>query len=62
MLFFFSGVHDDYHGPNDEAERIDAEKETRIVRLLYHFGLELANVEKRPAWNPESYRRIVGQK
>ncbi len=58
-LFFFSGTHADYHGVDDEAEKIDAEKETRIVRLLYHFGLEVANAAARPVWSPESYRKIV---
>jgi hypothetical protein len=61
-LFFFSGTHADYHGPDDEIEKIDFEKEARIVRLLYYFGVEVANAAQRPAWNPESYRRIVGQK
>lgn len=61
-LFFFSGTHADYHGPDDEIDRIDFEKETRIVRLLYHFGSEVANAANKPQWNPESYRRIVGQR
>ncbi|MGH7711558.1 MAG: M28 family peptidase, partial [Gemmatimonadaceae bacterium] len=60
-LFFFSGTHADYHGPDDEIEKIDFEKETRIARLLYHFGVQIANAPLRPAWNPESRRRIVGQ-
>ena len=58
-LFFFSGTHADYHGVDDEAHKIDVEKEVRIVRLLYHFGLEIANAAARPVWQPESYRRIV---
>jgi peptidase M28-like protein len=60
VLFFFSGTHVDYHGVDDEANKIAVEKETRIVRLLYHFGVEVANAAARPAWNPESFRRIVG--
>lgn len=61
-LFFFSGTHADYHRPDDEIDKIDFEKETRIVRLLYYFGSEVANAAARPKWQPESYRRIVGQK
>jgi Zn-dependent M28 family amino/carboxypeptidase len=61
-LFFFSGTHADYHGPDDEPDRIDIEKETRVARLLYHVGLHIANAAARPVWNPESYRRIVGQR
>jgi hypothetical protein len=62
VLFFFSGTHADYHGVDDEVERIDFEKHTRIVRLLYHVGRTLADAEARPQWNPESYRRIVGNR
>jgi Zn-dependent M28 family amino/carboxypeptidase len=61
ILFFFNGVHDDYHGPDDEADRIDAEKASRVARLVFYLGLELANRPERPEWNPDSYERIVGQ-
>jgi len=61
VLFFFSGTHADYHGPDDEVNKIDFEKEMRVARLLYYFGMEVANGGQRPAWNPESRRRIVGQ-
>lgn len=58
-LFFFNGVHADYHQPSDEHHKIDAEKQSRIVKLMFHLGLEVANLPERPQWNPESYRRIV---
>jgi hypothetical protein len=59
ILFFFNGTHPDYHGPNDEPDRIDAEKESRIVRLVYLITQEIGNTPERPAWNPASYKRIV---
>ena len=59
ILFFFNGTHEDYHGLDDEPERIDAEKAARIARLLFHLGLEIGNADSRPRWNPESYERIV---
>ncbi len=59
ILFFFNGVHDDYHGVDDEVDRIDAEKEARIIRLNFHLGLEVANSDQRPRWVPESYEQIV---
>jgi Zn-dependent M28 family amino/carboxypeptidase len=58
-LFFFNGVHEDYHRPSDHAGKIDAEKEARIVKLLFYLGLEIANAADRPKWRPESYRQIV---
>jgi hypothetical protein len=59
ILFFFNGTHQDYHGPGDSPERIDAEKEARLLRLIYYLGLEVGNAAERPRWNEESYRKIV---
>ena len=59
ILFFFNGVHPDYHQPSDEPDKIDAEKEARIVKLLFYLGQEIANAAQRPQWEPESRRRIV---
>jgi Zn-dependent M28 family amino/carboxypeptidase len=59
ILFFFNGVHADYHRPSDEPAKIDAEKESRIIQLVFYLGLEVANAAERPKWNPESYREIV---
>ncbi|MDT8341998.1 MAG: M20/M25/M40 family metallo-hydrolase [Longimicrobiales bacterium] len=59
ILFFFNGVHDDYHRPSDEVEKIDGEKTARIGRLLFYLGMEVADAGSAPAWNPESYEQIV---
>ena len=58
-LFFFNGVHDDYHQPSDSPDKIDAEKEARVVRLIYNIGLAVGNAASRPKWDPESYKKIV---
>jgi peptidase M28-like protein len=60
ILFFFNGVHADYHKPSDSPDKIDGEKEARILRMVFYLGEEIANASARPKWNPESYRRIVG--
>lgn len=62
ILFFFNGTHRDYHQPSDSPEKIDAEKEARILRLIYYLGQEIANAPERPQWKPESYRKIVEKK
>jgi hypothetical protein len=59
ILFFFNGLHADYHKVTDSAEKIDAEKESRILKLVYYVGETVANASARPQWNPDSYRRIV---
>jgi len=60
ILFFFSGTHVDYHKVGDSPDKIDAEKESRVARLIFYLGLEVADSAERPKWNPDSYKRIVG--
>lgn len=59
VLFFTSGLHEDYHAVTDTPDRIDAEKEARILKLVFHLGQEITNAPGRPKWNPESYKKIV---
>jgi hypothetical protein len=59
ILFFFNGVHEDYHAVTDSPDKINSEKEARILKLLFYLGQEVANSPKRPEWNPESYKEIV---
>ena len=59
VLFFFNGTHPDYHGRDDEPDRVDSEKAVRIAQLIFYLGVEVANADQRPKWNPESYRQIV---
>jgi hypothetical protein len=61
VLFFFNGVHPDYHEVTDSPDKINSEKEARILKLLFYLGQEIANAPQRPKWNPESYREIVEQ-
>jgi len=60
ILFFTTGLHPDYHKVSDSADKIDAEKEARFARLVYHLGRAVANASQRPQWNPKSYKQIVG--
>jgi peptidase M28-like protein len=62
ILFFFNGVHQDYHEVTDSPDKINSDKEARIVRLLFYLGQEIANATKRPEWRPESYKEIVEEK
>ncbi len=59
ILFFFNGTHADYHQVGDSPDKIDAEKESRIIKLVFYLGLDIANAADKPQWNPASYRRIV---
>ena len=59
ILFFFNGVHDQYHRPADEVDLIDYDKMARLARLIFYLSLEVANQDERPAWDPEAYERVV---
>lgn len=49
-LFVFAGVHQDYHQPSDEVDRVDADKAARIARLLFYAGNEVATGAATPHW------------
>ena len=59
ILFFFNGVHPDYHQVSDSPDKIDTDKMSRILQLLFYLGQDVANNPSRPKWNPESYEKIV---
>ncbi len=42
-VFFFSGVHEDYHQPTDTADKIMYDKIVPIARLAFYTAWELAN-------------------
>jgi hypothetical protein len=64
-LFFFTGLHDDYHAATDTVEKIDLDQITRITRLVFHLANTIANDPNRPAWDPaglEEVRRLTSQR
>jgi Zn-dependent M28 family amino/carboxypeptidase len=42
-IFFFSGVHADYHQPSDTSDKINYDKMANIGKLIFHNIWELAN-------------------
>jgi len=47
-VFFFNGVHEDYHGKGDEPEKIEYDALTKRTKLAFSIAWELANRENRP--------------
>lgn len=43
VIFYFSGVHEDYHQPTDTPDKIMYEKTANIGKLIFHTAWELAN-------------------
>jgi hypothetical protein len=48
VIFYFNGVHDDYHQPGDEISKIDFPMLAKRAKLVYFTAWELANGAKRP--------------
>ena len=46
-IFYFSGVHEDYHQPTDTAEKILYEPYKKRVKLIFHTAWGLANRNER---------------
>lgn len=47
IIFYFNGVHEDYHKHTDTADKIDFKKMEKISRLIFYTAWELANRENR---------------
>jgi len=47
VIFYFTGVHEDYHKPTDDIEKINFDKMVTIDRLVFFTAWELANREER---------------
>jgi len=60
VLFFFSGLHSDYHKPSDTWEKIDPESAAKLVDVVAATGEELADAETRPAFQTVAEERPRG--
>jgi hypothetical protein len=47
IVFFFTGVHDDYHRPTDDVEKFEFDRMVRIGQLIYATAWKAGNF-KRP--------------
>jgi Zn-dependent M28 family amino/carboxypeptidase len=47
-IFFFTGLHPDYHTPRDTPEKINYSKLEKITRLVYLSAFQIANAPDRP--------------
>ncbi|WP_353125531.1 M28 family peptidase [Parapedobacter pyrenivorans] len=47
VIFYFSGLHPDYHTPADTVDKINFEMLAKRARLVFHTAWEIANRDKR---------------
>ena len=50
VLFFFSGLHSDYHKPSDTADKINAPSAARLLDLIESVAVQLASAQDAPAF------------
>jgi hypothetical protein len=50
VLFFFSGLHADYHRPSDTWEKINAPDAAKLVDMVAKLALEIDEASDRPAF------------
>ena len=48
IIFYFDGVHEDYHQPGDSPDKIDYQKMEKVTRTIFMTMWELANAANRP--------------
>jgi hypothetical protein len=61
VLFFFTGIHDDYHRPSDDWETLNYPGEERVVRYVYRIAREVIAGRERPTFaRVQSARPAMG--
>ena len=58
ILFFFSGLHSDYHRPSDTVEKINSKGAVQVLSLVAMAAQRLANVPVRPQYTAVVERNI----
>jgi hypothetical protein len=48
VLFFFSGLHSDYHKPSDTWDKINAPSAARLLDLVGNIAVQLVNANQAP--------------
>jgi Zn-dependent M28 family amino/carboxypeptidase len=59
IIFFFDGIHEDYHRVSDEVSKIDFEKLMKVTRTVYSLGWKIANLPKRPVVDKKISRDVI---
>lgn len=61
IIFFFDGVHEDYHQPGDEPQKIDYQKMEKVTRTIYMTLWEIASRPTRPKVDKQLPTQLAGQ-
>ncbi|MBS4027171.1 MAG: M20/M25/M40 family metallo-hydrolase [Ignavibacteriales bacterium] len=50
VLFFFTNLHDDYHNPGDDWEKVNFEGEAKVLNYIYNISNSLLSYETKPTF------------
>ena len=50
VLFFYTGVHSDYHKPSDDWDKLDYPGEEKVTRYAYNIAEAVCNETERPVF------------
>lgn len=62
-IFFFTGLHEDYHTPSDDIDKLDFDKMHRVTKLAFLTGWILTNQKENPKFEriPMDERKTIVQ-
>ena len=61
IIFYFDGVHEDYHRPSDTPDKIDYRKLERVARTVFVTATEIANQPTRPRVDKQLPGELTGR-
>ena len=59
IVFWFDGVHEDYHGAGDHPDKIDYVKMEKVTRTIFLTMWELGDAKTRPAIDKELPKELT---
>ncbi|HQU86211.1 MAG TPA: M20/M25/M40 family metallo-hydrolase [Pyrinomonadaceae bacterium] len=62
IVFWFDGVHEDYHQPGDQPEKIDYAKMEKITRTIFLTLWELTDLKERPKVDKQLPKELTGER
>ena len=60
VLFFFSGLHSDYHKPSDTWDKINAPSAARLLDMVGNVTVQLANASDPPVFQVVAEEKLPG--
>jgi hypothetical protein len=61
IIFWFDGVHEDYHQPGDSPDKIDYNKMEKVSRTVFATMYELADAKSRPTVDKQLPAELTGR-